>query len=218
MQGMPGLSFLNGLIATYAYHGDQGYHHGGYGGGGNGSFAGAGGGGGYTGGGSHGQWSTYGINGGGGGSLVNTDYSGSITTATTGTVDKQTSPSGVHGHATITYQTIQTTGTLVSVQSAAETAPTKADLVLLIEDVGGTPGVINTDLIAYIGQSATATPAYTSALTLVDEGDWGTNKRIFVARDVTTGLSGVNMNYKLSFANQSNSKNTKIHSASLGWS
>ena len=52
-----------------------------------------------------------------------------------------------------------------------------------------------------------------------DEGSWGANKRIYAAHDVDlTGVaSGTTMKYKITTHNQSASKVTRIHAASLAW-
>ena len=105
---------------------------------------------------------------------------------------------------------------LQSVASTAESAPTTGDIVMLIEDAEGT-ATINTDVKAYISRDGSA---FSSAVTLVDEGDWGTNKRILAAHDVDiSGItSGTSMKYKITTHNQSaGSKETKIHATSLAW-
>ena len=107
--------------------------------------------------------------------------------------------------------------TLQSVATTAESAPTKADLVVLIEDGSGT-ATVNTDIKGYISRNGSA---FSTAVTFVDEGDWGTNKRILVAREVDiSGItSGTSMKYKLTTHNQSaGSKETRIHATSLAWS
>ncbi len=105
--------------------------------------------------------------------------------------------------------------TLQSTATTAESAPTTGDIVVLIEDAAGT-ATINTDVKAYISRDGTA---FTSAVTLTDEGDWGTNKRILAAHDVDlSGItSGTAMKYKITTHNQSGSKETKIHATSLAW-
>jgi len=105
---------------------------------------------------------------------------------------------------------------LQSVASTAESAPDTGDIVMLIEDAEGT-ATINTDVKAYISRDGSA---FSSAVTLVDEGDWGTNKRILAAHDVDiSGItSGTSMKYKITTHNQSaGSKETKIHATSLAW-
>ena len=52
---------------------------------------------------------------------------------------------------------------------------------------------------------------------LVDEGSWGTNKKILAFHDATV-TSGTDMRYKITTHNQSEgSKETKIHATSIGW-
>ena len=106
--------------------------------------------------------------------------------------------------------------TLQSVATTAESAPTTADLVMLIEDNEGT-ATINTDIKAKVSRDGSAFSGY---VTLVDEGDWGTDKRILVARniDISGIASGVAMKYKIETLNQSaGSKETRIHATSLAW-
>ena len=88
---------------------------------------------------------------------------------------------------------------------------------MLIEDGAGT-ATVNTDIKGYISRDGSA---FSSAVTFVDEGDWGTNKRILVARnvDISGIASGTAMKYKLTTHNQSaSSKETRIHATSLAWS
>ena len=107
--------------------------------------------------------------------------------------------------------------TLQSVATTAESAPTTADLVMLIEDSGSGTATINTDIKAKVSRDGSAFSGY---VTLVDEGDWGTDKRILVARniDISGIASGVAMKYKIETFNQSaGSKETRIHATSLAW-
>jgi hypothetical protein len=88
---------------------------------------------------------------------------------------------------------------------------------VLIEDGAGT-ATVNTDIKGYISRDGSA---FSNAVTFVDEGDWGTNKRILVARnvDISGIASGTDMKYKLTTHNQSaSSKETRIHATSLAWS
>jgi len=106
--------------------------------------------------------------------------------------------------------------TLQSTATTAESAPTTADLVVLIEDGAGT-ATVNTDIKGYVSRNGSA---FSSAVTFVDEGDWGTNKRILVARnvDISGITSGTAMKYKLTTHNQvASSKETRIHATSLAW-
>ena len=107
--------------------------------------------------------------------------------------------------------------TLQSTATTAESAPTTADLVMLIEDSGSGTATINTDIKAKISRDGSAFSGY---VTLVDEGDWGTDKRILVARniDISGIASGTAMKYKIETFNQSaGSKETRIHATSLAW-
>ena len=112
---------------------------------------------------------------------------------------------------TTTYENL----TLQSNANTASTAPTTGDIVILIEDAAGT-ATINTDIKAYISRNGTA---FSSAVTLVDEGSWGTNKRVLAAHNVDlSGItSGTAMKYKITTLNQTSSKSTKIHATSLAW-
>ena len=106
--------------------------------------------------------------------------------------------------------------TLQSVATTAESAPTTADLVVLIEDGAGT-ATVNTDIKGFVSRNGSA---FSSEVVFVDEGDWGTNKRILVARniDISGITTGVAMKYKLTTHNQSaSSKETRIHATSLAW-
>jgi hypothetical protein len=105
--------------------------------------------------------------------------------------------------------------TLQSTATTAESAPTTGDIVILIEDATGT-ATINTDIKAYISRDGSA---FSSSVTLVDEGDWGTNKRILAAHnvDISGITSGTAMKYKIITSNQSGSKETRVHATSLAW-
>ena len=199
-----------------------GYNGGGDGDGDNTSWTAGGGGGGYYGGGGAG-------NGGGGGGSgyaptgTNTSASGN-TVANGSDSDYQSSTgnggtptsNGEHGAAVLIYTaTVTSDLTLQSTATTAESAPTSADLVVLIEDASGT-ATVNTDIKGYISRDGSA---FSSAVTFVDEGDWGTNKRILVARnvDISGIASGTSMKYKLTTHNQSGAKETRIHATSLAW-
>ena len=195
--GGAGLSVsITGAAVTYAGGGGGASHGGGHGSGGAG-----GGGAGTTTGTGHG---TNGLGGGGGGTRVGGN----------------TSSTGGSGVVIIRRPvTATTTGanlTLQSVATTAESAPTTADLVVLIEDGAGT-ATVNTDIKGFVSRNGSA---FSSEVTFVDEGDWGTNKRILVARniDISGITTGTAMKYKLTTHNQSaSSKETRIHATSLAW-
>jgi len=103
--------------------------------------------------------------------------------------------------------------TLQSAANTASSAATKADLIMLMENAEGT-ATINTDIKGYV--TADGGSNWTEG-TLVDEGTWGTNKKILAFHDATV-TSGTDMRYKITTHNQSEgSKETKIHATSIGW-
>jgi hypothetical protein len=180
------------------------------------------------GGGGAGQGSTHGGSGGsgGGGAGGGSSVNGSAGTVNTGggaggagrQADGADGGSGIVVIRRLTFG--GTTGlnlTLQSVATTAESAPTTADLVVLMEDGAGT-ATVNTDIKGYVSRDGSA---FSSAVTFVDEGDWGTNKRILVARniDISGITTGTAMKYKLTTHNQvASSKETRIHATSLAWS
>ena len=107
--------------------------------------------------------------------------------------------------------------TLQSVDSTALSAPSTADLIMLIEDGSGT-ATLNTDVKAFISRDSGSN--FTQG-TLVDEGTWGaTTKRIvaFHNLDISSQPSGTSICYKVTTHNQSGgSKETRIHAVSHGW-
>ncbi len=108
--------------------------------------------------------------------------------------------------------------TLQSTDTTAEAAPTKADMVMLIEDAGTGVGTVNTHIKGWISRYETGGTKTWTQGTLVDEGDWGTNKRILAFHDLTlTGTSGTQMAYKITTHSSSSVYNTKFHATSIGW-
>jgi len=106
--------------------------------------------------------------------------------------------------------------TLQSTDTTASAVPTKADMVMLMENASGT-ATLNTDIKGWISRDSGAN--FTQG-TLVDEGDWGTNKKIlaFHDLDISSQPSGTSMCYKITTHNQSaGSKVQKIHATSIGW-
>ena len=202
-----------------------------------GTMAGGGGGGGYYGGGG-GAANDKGAGGGGGSGYANSTYvsttggeNGSYGYAgkdddsdwanNAGEGGQSSSKDGKHGrivpNITVTTTTAGANLTLVSTATTSTIAnPTKADLVTLIENTSGT-ATLNTDVKGYVSRDNGTTWVQG---TLVDEGTWGTNKKILAFHDVTLGgnANSTSMRYKLETLNQSNgSKVTKIHATSLGW-
>ena len=105
--------------------------------------------------------------------------------------------------------------TLISNAQTAQAQPTKADVVLTYTNGAGT-ATINTDLIASVSRDGGTT--YT-AVTLASQGTTG-GQTILSASDVSISgqPAGTSMVWKVATANQSVSKQTRIHGVSLGWS
>jgi len=131
----------------------------------------------------------------------------------------QTGYSSIEGGSNWTH-----TGTIIndiilqSSDTTAEAAPTKADMVMLIEDAGTGVGTVNTHIKGWVSRYETGGTKTWTEGTLVDEGDWGTNKRILAFHDLTlTGTSGTQMAYKITTHSSSAVYDTKIHATSIGW-
>ena len=107
--------------------------------------------------------------------------------------------------------------TLQSVDTTAvDGAPTKADLIMLVENFAGT-ATLNTDIKGYISRDSGTT--FTQG-TLVDEGSYATSTKKILAfhdLDISGQPSGTSICYKITTHNQSASKKTRIHAVSYGW-
>ena len=104
--------------------------------------------------------------------------------------------------------------TLVSNSTTAEAAPTKADVVLTYTNGSGT-ATLNTDLIASVSRDNGTT--YT-AVTLTGQGTTGGETIASASNvDISGQPSGTSMVWNVATANQSGSKETRIHGVSLGW-
>jgi hypothetical protein len=206
-------------------------------------YYGATGGGGWYGGGGAGSSGGQGASGSGGGSgyIRSADFptgvtSSSSTTLTNGSIGSGTSGgaeansgdsdssgaggnqqvSGENGALKISYSYSPVANmTLVSNAITAQAQPTKADVVLTYTNGAGT-ATINTDLIASVSRDNGTT--YT-AVTLASQGTTG-GHTILTANDVDVSgqPAGTSMRWKVATANQSASKDTRIHAVSLGWS
>ena len=112
-----------------------------------------------------------------------------------------------------------TTGEDLTLQSTDVTAgaePDFGEFVTLIENAYGT-ATLNTDIKGYISRDSGTT--FTQG-TLVDEGSWGTNKKVlgFHDLDISSQPSGTSMCYKITTHNQSaSSKETRVYATSIGW-
>lgn len=99
--------------------------------------------------------------------------------------------------------------TLVSELTEAEAEPTEGRLVILEEDVDAV--TINTDLKAYISLDDGAN---WEQVTLTDEGDFDSSKRILVGSKSLTDRDDKTMIYKIETLNE---KELKIHATFMGW-
>jgi hypothetical protein len=113
-------------------------------------------------------------------------------------------------HASVANLTLQSNDTTASTAN-----PDYADMVMLMENAQGT-ATLNTDIKGYISEDSGVT--FTQG-TLVDEGTWGTNKKILAFHDLDiSAQTGSAMCYKITTHNQSAGvKETKIHATSIGW-
>jgi len=143
----------------------------------------------------------------GGGSGGGADYGGDSGNGGSGIILVRYADSGFQVANDLTLQSTDTT--------ASTANPDYADMVCLIEDAEGT-ATLNTDIKGYISEDSGST--WTEG-TFVDEGSWGTNKKIIAFHDLDiSAQSGSSMCYKITTHNQSaGSKETKIHATSIGW-
>jgi len=106
--------------------------------------------------------------------------------------------------------------TLQSTDVTATAEPDYGEFVTLIENAYGT-AVLDTDIKGYVSRDSGTT--WTQG-NLVDEGSWGTNKKVlgFHDLDISAQPSGTSMCYKITTHNQStSSKETRIYATSIGW-
>ena len=113
---------------------------------------------------------------------------------------------------------VETVGGDMVLQSTDVTAlaePTYGELVMLMENAYGT-ATLNTDIKGFVSCDSGVTFAEG---TLVDEGSWGTNKKILAFHDLDiSSQTGTSMCYKITTHNQSaGSKETRIYATSIGW-
>jgi len=161
-----------------------------------------------------------------GGGTVLVAYGGTPTNVTSsyvkadgGTIYTGSATGGVGGAGVVQLNSVTPDTyndmTLISNAQTAESAPTTGDLVITYTNAAGT-ATVNTDIKAYISRDGSA---YTSAVTLVDQGDTG-GHTILTANgvDLSGITSGTSMRYKIETLNQSAAKQTRIQAVSLGWS
>jgi hypothetical protein len=181
-----------------------------------------------VGGGGGGGWNASGYSGAGGGGGVSksntfAEAAGRVITYTVGD-GGQSVVAGDGAAGGTTSVTIGTYGafndlTLQSSDTTAEAVPTNADMVILVEDAGSGVGAVQTHIKGWISRYETGGTKTWTQGTLVDEGDWGTDKRIlaFHDLDISAQASGTQMAYKITTHSASAVYDTKIHATSIGW-
>ena len=89
-------------------------------------------------------------------------------------------------------------------------------MIILIEDAGSGVATLGTHIKGFISRDSGTT--FTEG-TLVDEGDWGTDKRIlaFHDLDISGQPADQTMCYKITTHSTSAVYDTKIHATSIGW-
>jgi hypothetical protein len=109
--------------------------------------------------------------------------------------------------------------TLVSNSTTAQSAPTKADLVMTYTNGAAGTATIGTDLTAEVSRDGGTTWTSFGLSPSSDQGDTG-GHTILTAHDIDISgqPSGTSMQYRIKTLNQSVTKQTRIHAVSLGWS
>jgi len=174
-------------------------------------------------GGNHGAGANGRTQGGGGtgnvGTAVGNDGTDGLGSGGGGNMNDSGQDSGSGGSGVVILRRLTTVVadlTLQSTDTTASTAnPDYANMICLIENAAGT-ATLNTDIKGYVSEDSGVT--FTQG-TFVDEGTWGTNKKIIAFHDLDiSAQSGSSMCYKITTHNQSaGSKETKIHATSIGW-
>jgi len=106
--------------------------------------------------------------------------------------------------------TVNATGNFTSVNTTANASTTSASLIVLYTDQTGT-NALNTDIIGAV--SANGGTNFATA-TLVAKQNFSTGIKMALANDVAV-TAGTSMKYKVSFANQSGSKEARIVGVAL---
>ena len=104
--------------------------------------------------------------------------------------------------------------TLVSNTQTAVTAPTTGRIIIFEEASTGTT-TLNTHIKGWVSRD---NGSNYDQVTLVSEGEYVTGKRILSGSVDFTMASGTNMRYKITTHNQSSTKITRVHGASMLWS
>ena len=105
---------------------------------------------------------------------------------------------------------LNATGNFISNAITASASTTKMGVVITYKDHAGT-ATLNTDL--KVSVSADNGSNFTQ-VTLVAQPDFATGVKMAIANDVTV-TAGTQLKYKVEFANQSGSKETRVTGISL---
>jgi len=130
----------------------------------------------------------------------------------TGTGDMRCADFSLYGvKSTETYNSSMS---LVSNSTTADSVPSYADIVMTYTNGAGTT-TINTDLKAYVSRDGGTT---WTQVTLVADGTSGGHSILTAHNiDISSQPSGTSMRYKIETLNQSASKETRVQAVSLGW-
>jgi hypothetical protein len=104
--------------------------------------------------------------------------------------------------------------TLVSNTQTAATAPTTGRIMIFEQASTGTT-TINTDIKGWVSRD---NGSNYDQITLVSQSEYESGKRILEGSVDFTMASGTNMRYKITTHNQSSTKITRVHGASMLWS
>jgi hypothetical protein len=108
-------------------------------------------------------------------------------------------------------QTSNATGNFISNTITAPSSVNKIGAIITYQDALGTNS-LNTDIVLQL--SADGGSNFTTA-TMTPLPDFSTGIKMAVANDLTIGTAGTSLKYKISFANQSASKEARIRGVSL---
>ena len=114
-------------------------------------------------------------------------------------------------HSSKTLLTVNATGSFESNAITAPSSVNKMGAIITYQDNAGT-NALNTDIVLQL--SADGGSNYTTA-TLTALPDFSTGIKMCKVNDLTIGTAGTSLKYKISFANQSSSKNARIRGVSL---
>ena len=118
---------------------------------------------------------------------------------------------GINSSGSFLQEVVNATGSYQSVTINAASTTSKMGVVITYTDAAGT-ATLNTDLKVFL--SADNGSNYT-LVTLVAQPNFATGVKMAKANDVTISNTGTQLKYKVEFANQSASKETRVNGVSL---